>query len=132
MEPTKKNPMSSVLSKLEAGGFDINSGLYYCNSNTELYAEILANALEESAEKRNFISGYRASGSYSDYYREVHALKNVMAMIGATEFTALIGDLCQVMKNTEALPDLDKMQEFDAKYEQILQTLALALEISDS
>jgi HPt (histidine-containing phosphotransfer) domain-containing protein len=111
------------LKKLKNKGINVESGLYYCNGNEALYIEILAEVLEESAEKRALFEECAASGDIKGYYREAHALKNVSATIGSDDLTKFLGGLCAHIKSSNILPPPGHLRELLAKYDEVLNII---------
>jgi len=116
--------MTKRLETLKNRGMNIGSGLYYCNGNEDLYYELLDAVIEESVEKKKLINKAVEEGNFKGYYLEVHALKNVTAIIGADDFNNILTDLCAVIKISQNLPNPEKVSDIMTKYDSLVKIIA--------
>ena len=116
-------PMSNQLKILKNKKIDVESGLYYCNDNESLYFEILDTVLEESTEKRALLKKWAAAKDFKGYYREVHALKNVAATIGADHFCDYLNNICATMKASKTFPNPLKIWVLIKRYDELLKII---------
>ena len=115
--------MTKQLKKLKNKKINIESGLYYCNESEDLYFEILDTVLEESPAKIELLTKWASLNDFVGYYREVHALKNVTATIGADQFNEYLSDLCTEMKTTNIFPSSAKVRGLMKQYIQLLKII---------
>ena len=115
--------MTKKLKRLKRKKLNVNSGLYYCNENEDLYFEILDTVLDESQEKKELLERWAANSDFVGYYREAHALKNVTATIGADSFNEYLSDLCSEMKATNKFPPPAKIKSVMKQYTKLLKII---------
>jgi len=115
--------MTKQLKKLKSKKINITNGLFYCNENEDLYFEILDTVLEEGNEKIELLEKWAEQKDFVGYYREVHALKNVTATIGADYFTEFLSDLCAEMKATNEFPAPKKVRYLMKHYLKLIKNI---------
>ena len=115
--------MTKQLRILKSNKINIENGLYYCNESEALYLEILDTVLDESAEKKALFEKWAARKDFDGYYREAHALKSVMATIGADGISGFLNGLCAEMKTANTFPSAAKVRELARRYRKLLKII---------
>lgn len=75
---------SDMLTNLKENGFLVEEAMRYCAGVESIYREVLKSALEEGEEKLPLLERCIKEKNFERYRIEVHGIKNVAQMIGAT------------------------------------------------
>ena len=80
-------------STLRDAGIDPETGLQYCQNDTDFYRSILAEYAQSEAENAEILQKDFASEDWNGYAIRVHALKSTSRMIGAVSLSELAARL---------------------------------------
>lgn len=75
----------TIEKRLQTVGVDMQTGLSYCNGDTDIYYEILNLAVETYIEKCQKLQQYYRDRNFKNYQVEIHGLKSSLWIVGATE-----------------------------------------------
>ncbi|MBR3461545.1 MAG: response regulator [Clostridiales bacterium] len=96
-KPEAETPVESAAkdeySMLREAGIDPETGLQYCQNDTDFYRSILAEYAQSEAENAELLQIMYAAENWREYSIHVHALKSTSRMIGAVALSELAAKL---------------------------------------
>ena len=119
------------MSQLEAAGIHTNSGIGYCNGDTDFYIELLTSFVSGAGHKESELGQFFEKEDMDNYAILVHALKSTAKMIGADSLSENAKQAEAAAKNHDLEYITQHHTELMTKYQQVVQSICGILGIGE-
>lgn len=122
--PDKALGKEDKMLRLEAGGIHTQSGLSYCQNDTDFYLELLEGFAEDAPRKEKGINDFFKQRDWDNYRIIVHALKSAAKTVGADALSEMARNAEDAAKNHDAGYIEGHQEALLAKYREVVQCIS--------